>query len=778
MDGRKQESLLGKVGRGSLTELRLREGDVQVSQGRTALVTGSAGKVDRKNANHGLFIYQTRVLGKYRWLMNDEEPEFSCGSNLEQHDWMGYYIQAPSNWRKTKPPESDPLQQTIELRLRRRVGEGMHEDVQLTNHTQVSASIQLELEFEPQFVSREEAQGKRKQHGRLTSRWDDSDPGVWQLEFKYAVSHRYDHQGNKGEAKLNRGVTLRIENAGSPPARARNSIKFQVTLKPRATWHACLSWLAYVDGMQLPLVADCAPYKNNDQERRRVRFKNATTSFSFGSDSEFQGVVASVVRRSKKDISALRLCDLEQKNEVALAAGIPTYMGVFGRDMLASSWQASLLGPELVRGSLDIIGTHQASQENVWRDAQPGRIVHEIHTDPLSVLNFRPKSLYFGEVSSSFLYPIIVSELWHWTGNLDSVRSFVPTALRALQWADKYSLDHTGFYRYQTHSKQGMKNQGWKDSEDAIVYPDGSQVPVPIGTCEMQAFVYAAKLQLSEVLWWLGQVSVAKQLFAQAKTLKQRFNERFWMEDEGYFAMGIDKHGELIRSVASDPGHCLVAGIVEEDRVPRVANRMLKSDLFSGWGIRTLSAEHPAYNPFSYHRGTVWPVENGSFALGFARYGLHEKMHTVARALFEAANLFPHQRLPETFGGHQRTDETPFPGLYTRADWPQAWSASAVFTVLQAMLSLYPYAPAHVLLVDPHLPEWLPEMKITNLRVGDATVSLQFRRKEDGTTDYKVMDLEGKLHVLRQPSPWSLTAGWAERVKDAISSLLPHHAGL
>ena len=207
---------------------------------------------------------------------------------------------------------------------------------------------------------------------------------------------------------------------------------------------------------------------------------------------------------------------------------------------------------------------------------------------------------------------------------------------------------------------------------------------------------------------------------------------------------------------------------------------MLRSDLFSGWGIRTLSAEHPAYNPFSYHRGSVWPVENGSFVLGFARYGLHGEMHTLARALFEAANLFPHHRLPETFGGQQRTSESPIPGLYTRADWPQAWSASAVFTILQALLSLYPYAPANVLFVDPHLPEWLPEITIGNLRIGKAAVTLEFRRKEDGTTDYKVIDLEGKLHVLRQPSPWSLTAGWTERVKDAILSLLPHRgeAGL
>lgn len=764
---------MNKINAASLVELRLREGDIQVSRGRTALVTGPAGTVLRKKPNHGLFIYQTRVLGKYVWRMNGKEPEFSCGSNIEQHNWMGYYIQAPHNWRETPAHESNPLQQTVELRLRRSVGEGMHEDVQLTNHTQVSTSVQLKLEFEPQFVSREEARGKRKQHGTLTKDWKQHSSGVWELEFKYAANHHYEHQGNYGEARFHRGVTLRIENTDSPPTHFKNSIKFEVTLKPQGTWHACLSWLGYVSGKQLPLAADCSACKSSNWEEKRIQFLHDTSSFTFGNDTGLQGIVRSVLQRSKMDIAALRILDLEKDRQAVLEAGVPTYMGVFGRDMLTSAWQASLLGPELALGSLDIVGREQASETNAWRDAEPGRILHEMHTDPLSVLNFRPKTLYYGSVSSSFLYPIMVSELWHWTGDLELMRRFVGFASRALQWADKYSLDETGFYRYQTHSKQGMKNQGWKDSEDAIVYPDGSQVPVPIGTCEMQAFVYAAKIQLSEVLWWLGDVADAKRLFIQAKNLKGRFNDKFWMEDEGYLAMGIDNDGELIRSVASDPGHCLATGIVEESRVPQVAQRMLRKDLFSGWGIRTLSAEHPAYNPFSYHRGTVWPVENGSFILGFARYGFHEEVQTLARALFEAATLFPHYRLPETFAGHQRNDETPFPGLYTRADWPQAWSASAVFAALQGILSLYPYAPANVLFVDPHLPEWLPEITVENLRVGKAVVTLKFDRKLDGTCDYAIVELKGELHVLRQPSPWSLTAGWAERAKDAILSLLP-----
>ena len=291
----------------------------------------------------------------------------------------------------------------------------------------------------------------------------------------------------------------------------------------------------------------------------------------------------------------------------------------------------------------------------------------------------------------------------------------------------------------------------------------------------MQAFAYAAKRQLSEILWWVGESGAAMRLYEEASELKDRFNERFWMDDQGTFAMGIDNRGELIRSVASDPGHCLLSGIADDSRVPRLANRLLMDDMFSGWGVRTLSSDHPAYNPFSYHRGSVWPVENGSFVLGFSRYGLHGEMHRLARAMFEAAQLFPYYRLPETIGGHQRTKDAPFPGLYTKSDWPQAWSASSVITVLRAMLGLFPYAAANLLILDPHLPAWLPEITVQNMRVGRARSTIHFERKSDGSTGYQVEESEGELHVLRQPSPWSLTSDWPERVKDTLFSLLPGH---
>jgi glycogen debranching enzyme len=290
----------------------------------------------------------------------------------------------------------------------------------------------------------------------------------------------------------------------------------------------------------------------------------------------------------------------------------------------------------------------------------------------------------------------------------------------------------------------------------------------------MQALIYASKLHLSEVLWWLDELDLAKKLLEEAQELQKRFNETFWMEDEGYFALGLDSRKEQIKSIASDPGHCLASGIVDKALAGRVAKRLMADDMFSGWGVRTLSADHPAFNPYAYHRGTVWPVENAIFALAFARYGLHDLMHKLCAAQFEAAALFDYYRLPEVFAGHQRDQQHPFPALYPKANWPQAWSASAPFTHLQALLGIYPYAPLNTLLLDPHLPEWLPEITVHKLLVGQARVSIRFFRTPDRRTDYEILDKRGTMHVVRQPSPWSLTANWGERVRDAISSLLPH----
>jgi hypothetical protein len=761
-----------KLGRDELILLRPRSNTVQTSRGRTSLVARNNGVIEIDDPMLGLYVYDVRVLGRYKWLLNGQEPEFSCSSNLDQHAWMGYFIATPENCKETPTGICNPLEEALELRLTRAVGEGLHEDVHLTNHTQIATRVALELQFEIQFIARDEAKEGRKQFGDLALDWRGAAVGVWDLMADYRAQHAHSQQGNKGVAHIHLGTRLRVQNATSAPRYSEGRLNFETDLPPHSEWHACLVWQGYRDGTPLhePI---CPLSEGDDWDRKRTQLLlQSSAGFSVPHGDDMTAKIHKVLNRAREDLADLRLYDLDSPDGVALAAGIPTYQEIFGRDMQAAGWQAMMLSPNFLRGSIEVVRQHIATGFNDWRDMRPGAVLHESHTDPLSELNFTPKSLYYGAATSAFLLPICVSEFWHWTGDLEMVRIYAEQAMMAIEWADKYSLDETGFYRYQTHSEQGIKNQGWKDSGDAIVYPDGSQVDTPIGMCEMQAFMYVAKLHFSEVMGRLGYLNTARKLYREANDLRARFNEKFWMEDEGYFAMGIDARGELIRSVASDPGQCLLAGIVDESRVKRVADRMLREDLFSGWGVRTLSTRNPAYNPFAYHRGTVWPVTNALFVLAFSRYGLHGEMHRLARAIMEAASLFEHCRLPEVFGGHPRTRETPFPGLYTKADWPQAWSASAVFTILQALLGIYPFAPAKILFLDPHLPEWLPDITVERMRVGQATISLRFYRSESGATRYEIKDQEGILHLVRQPSPWSQSSGWRERIKDAVFSAI------
>jgi glycogen debranching enzyme len=235
--------------------------------------------------------------------------------------------------------------------------------------------------------------------------------------------------------------------------------------------------------------------------------------------------------------------------------------------------------------------------------------------------------------------------------------------------------------------------------------------------------------------------------------------------------MALDRDRRQVRSIGSNALHCVATGIADTSLVPRVLDRLFREDLFSGWGVRTLSAEHPAYNPYAYHRGTVWPVEHGPFAVGAYRYGLHQEVERICRAQFELAALFQHRRLPECVAGHPRDVDHPFPAVYPAANSPQAWSTTTVYTLLQAMLGMQPFAPLSLLFVDPQLPAWLPEISLRDMRVGKAVVSLRFFRQPDGRSDYEVLDKRGRLFVIRQPSPWSLTADLAERGLDVLRSL-------
>ena len=766
---------------GPLVRLRPRADTVYISQDRTVLAAERDGFVS-DGAEHGLFVHETRLLSRYRYLIDGTPPQPVALSNVEQHTWLGYYIQLAPGIDPGAPDRGsgqvgEATQQTLELRLSRYVGGGLHEDVDLTNFTQRPIAFRLQLELDADFADQAETSGERQQHGELERHWHADGDAAWELIFDYRAEHHYDQQGNIGQAQLHRGLTLRVEHAMSAPAYADGCISFHVELAPRGTWHACLNLIPYIDGQIMPPRYSCRSFKgiHNERDQQRVRFLDEATAFTTPESETLAPVVVGALEQATRDLAALRLYDLDHGARAwTMAAGLPIYIALFGRDTLTAAWQAALTSPEMMRGTLPELARRQGTTNDDWRDEQPGRMLHEAHTGPLEMLRFNPRGRYYGSITTSGFYPVVVSELWHWTGDRELVGQLLGPALKALDWLDAYGdRDGDGFYEYQTRSTQGVKHQAWKDSGDAIVYEDGSQVDPPIATCEEQGFVYLAKLHLSEVLWWFGAADEARRLYHEARELKQRFNDAFWMDDVGFFALGLDAQKRPIRSIGSNAGHCLAAGITDAALVRRTADRLLADDLFTGWGIRTLSAQHPAYNPYSYHRGSVWPVEQGTFAIGFTRYGLHDHTERLCRAQFEAAALFDYARLPELFSGHQRNADHPFPALYPRANWPQAWSSSAVFCFVQALLGLYPYAPLHMLLLDPHLPPWLPEITLHHLCVGEAVITIRFYRTKDGASDYEILGQRGRLHVIRQPSPWSLTASFGERLKDVLTSLLP-----
>ena len=762
-----------------LVRLRPRDDTLYISQSRTVLATDRDGFI-RGGADHGLLVHQTRLLSLYRYLINNKPPRPVAHSNVEQHTWLGYYVALPPGVKEERDPGSGQMevisQQTLELRLSRYAGDGLHEDVDITNFTQQRTGFTLTLEVDADFADVDETKGDRQQKGEIERDWRETG-GVWELHFDYKVEHTYHNQEGTGTNRLHRGVTLRVENATSAPSYREKQISFDIELGPQGAWHACLNLIPYIDGKTLQPLYGCRSFTgtHNEYDRRRIIFLSEATRFTAPNDNSLTNVVVGALEQARRDLVSLRLYDLDHGERAwTMAAGLPIFVALFGRDSLTAAWQASIVSTDMMKGTLPELRRWQGRELNDWRDEQPGKMLHEAHDGPTKVLNISARLRYYGSITTSGFYPIAVAELWHWTGDKELIRPLIEPALSALRWLDQYGdLDGDGFYEYKTRSEQGVKNQAWKDSADAIVYEDGSQVEPPIATCEEQGFAYLAKLHMSEVLWWLDEKDEAKRLFHEAEELKKRFNEAFWMEGEGFFALGLDPQKRQIKSITSNPGHCLATAIVDEALVPRTAERFIADDLFSGWGVRTLSSAHPAYNPYSYHRGSVWPVEHGTFAIAFARYGYAHVVELIARGMFEAAALFDFYRLPELFSGHQRDEDHPFPAFYPQANSPQAWSASAVFSLLQAMLGLYPYAPLNMLLVDPHMPEWLPEITLQNLRVGEALTTIRFYRREDGKGDYEVLDKRGSLHVLRQPSPWSLTASFAERLKDALTSLLP-----
>jgi glycogen debranching enzyme len=469
--------------------------------------------------------------------------------------------------------------------------------------------------------------------------------------------------------------------------------------------------------------------------------------------------------RAINDIGSFALLEGPRDEWLVPGAGLPLYQTVWGRDSLTTAWQAGLFdGGAMLSDVLAFLGRRQGRVLDAERDEEPGRIINQAKSDPLSRIGQSPFGRYYADFASPFMYIIGMGFHYVLTGSREALESHWATANGILQWAEEYAdRDGDGYLEYLTQSPRGPTHQGWKDSENAIVDEYGRTVQPPIAPCEIQGYWYAALVYMTALSVVLGERERARALWQQARELKQRFNRDFWMEDEGFIALGLDASKKPIRTITSNPGHCLPCGIISAEHIPGVVRRLSASDLFRGWGIRTLSANNPAYQPLDYHLGSVWPVENATILFGLRRYGFNERAHELAHALHDLALLWPGGTIPECIGGYART-ESGHPGAYPRANRPQTWNQSALPLALQCLLGLVPVAPLRLLMVDPILPPWLPDLTVGRIPVGDATVTIRFARDARGRSRFRILEKTGTVRVIRQPWIESFDARWLDRI--------------
>ena len=481
-----------------------------------------------------------------------------------------------------------------------------------------------------------------------------------------------------------------------------------------------------------------------------------------------------MVDHAMDDLVSLALLEGESDGWLAPAAGMPLYPALFGRDSLTATWQASVLDRgDLLQATLARLAPLQGTATVPERDEEPGRIIHSVRRGPLARLGLNSFARYYADFASPFMFVISLAQLYAWTGDERLVRRHWDAARRILDWARGYGdRDGDGYLEYETRAKDGPKNQGWKDSGNGVLYEDGRQVPAPIATCELQGYWFAAQQLTAVLAAALGDMTEARAHWASAMELKERFNRDWWMAEERCFALARDPDKRLVRSITSNVGHCLASGIIADEHIRPVTGRLFAPDMFSGWGIRTLSSAHPSYNPISYHLGSVWAVENGTIAFGLRRYGLDARMLDLLEAIVDLAMLYDDYRVPECVGGYAR-GELLQPGAYPRANAPQAWNQSVMPLLLQTMLGLQPVAPLHLLAVDPILPSWLPEVTIEGLRLGDTTATLRFHRGKGGHVEVELVRKRGPLHLVRQPPPESLSADLGDRFRALVESMLP-----
>ncbi|HEY2481606.1 MAG TPA: glycogen debranching N-terminal domain-containing protein [Caulobacteraceae bacterium] len=697
-----------------------------INHGYGVLITEQDGQINWPT-DKGFYHADTRVLST--WLIYADGVPW----RLLNSGAVAYYASRIHLTNGDIATERGPIAAgAIGMTINRCIAGGVHEDLDLTNHGQTKARFNLEIVIRADFADLFEVKsGKIVRRGRITTTWS---AGHATLKTAYR---------NNG---FQRDAIVRARDCDSPPVYANGRISFDVEMAPGASWHTCLLY-EVGDGETIDRAPEeCGPHLAGAGARRRLDDWQGAALKVENADEEF----SRFYRQSVQDVAALRL-PIEGTDHLQFvpAGGSPWFVALFGRDSLMVSLQTAMVYPDFARGALEVLGRFQAKKRDDWRDAEPGKIMHELRRGELAYFKLIPHTPYYGTADATILYLMVFHNAWRCLGGADLIDRYLPYAEKCLRWIDHYGdRDGDGFQEYQTRSSAGYENQGWKDAGEALVYPDGSLVKGPKALVELQGYVYDAWLRMAQIYEAVGKPARARTLRRKALRLFEAFNDAFWDDDAGFYAFCLDGEKNKVMSIASNPGHCLMAGIVPPERAAKVVRRLMRKDMLSGWGIRTLSAHHPAFNPFSYQNGSVWPHDNSLIAVGFRRYGFHAEAATVMRQVCDAATYFIQHQLPELYSGLPRETDG-FPVQYLGANTPQAWAAGSCFGFLQTMLGFAPDAPGGKLYLDPRLPDWMPTLTVRDLRAAGGLVDIAFWRDGDSTR-FEV--LKGDPEVVEQKS--------------------------
>jgi len=629
-----------------------------------------------------LFSYDTRFLS--RWVLTTDSRRLTALSTDDVRYYETKFFLVPGTGTVY-------VDATLSVIRQRAVAEGFREQLTILNHDDKPVSLDVRIEVGSDFADLFEVKDALRKKGKYYAR---AEPGRLLLG--------YERESFRRETEISSSQPVQI---------AEDGLTFAVTVEPHGEWSTDLRVTPTIrwPGGQRRVLSSRRNRDPGDMDENLREWVADAPQLECDWES-----LGRTYRRSLVDLAALRFSPLIAGSQSLPAAGLPWFMTMFGRDSIFTSLQALPFTPELAATTLKVLGRWQGTRVDDFRDEDPGRILHEMRYGELSAFEERPHTPYYGTADATPLYVVLLDEYERWTGDTTLVSQLELEARAALDWIDRYAdLTGNGYISYQRRNEEtGLENQCWKDSWDSISYRDGRLPGFPRATAELQGYAYDAKLRgarLARLVW--NDPAYASRLEEEAADLKRRFNDDFWIEDGRYYALALDANGDQVDALASNNGHLLWSGIVDESRADSVVGHLLGPRLFSGWGIRTLAEGERRYNPIGYHVGTVWPFDNSFVAWGLRRYGFKDEAAQVAAGILDAAEFFQ-GRLPEAFGGYHRS-LTRYPVQFPTACSPQAWSTGAPLLLLRTMLGLEPIGDH--LIVDPALPVGIGRLELLDI---------------------------------------------------------------